>query len=174
MSVYFIRHGDLIKIGFSSRLYARANAIITSVPGKAEFLGYMPGGREVETHLHDRFSHQRFNGEWFLKSPDLLSLIRIISDPELPVPARPNVKVFRRPTSVDEARGLEEDVRRIAAIRWPLLSVASRTNRIAQELDWNARRVKAFLYRETELRMSEVDELTAWLAMHRHDLIAAK
>lgn len=82
MSVYFIREGDLIKIGFSSNVRSRVMAIINGLRGKGELLGYMPGDRSVEKHFHQMFAADREYGEWFCVSDKLLTVIETMTTKE--------------------------------------------------------------------------------------------
>lgn len=84
MSVYFVRAGDLIKIGFSNEVRRRVGSIIQNTRGGGEFLGYMAGDRRVERHLHDRFADIREYGEWFRASEALLALIEVVATKEFP------------------------------------------------------------------------------------------
>lgn len=75
MSIYFIREGGLIKIGYSNDVRQRVQSIINSLRGKGEFLGCMPGDRELEKHFHRKFSADHEYGEWFRPSDALTALI---------------------------------------------------------------------------------------------------
>lgn len=70
--VYFIEHGDLIKIGRSSNLKNRMQAL--SIPATC-LLATTPGGPSLESELHLRFAAGRVHGEWFSKTPDLMTYI---------------------------------------------------------------------------------------------------
>lgn len=78
MSVYFIREADLIKIGYSNDVDARASAIIRGLNGRGELLGSVPGDRSVEAYYHSLFAEDREFGEWFRVSDRLLNFIRTI------------------------------------------------------------------------------------------------
>lgn len=41
----------------------------------------MPGGRETEKVLHERFSHLRLNREWFEPTDELLAFIEDVKSP---------------------------------------------------------------------------------------------
>src|SRR5690606_37164476 len=71
MTIYVLRSDDLVKIGFTDDLHRRVQAIIAAVPVPVEFVGYMPGTREVEAHLHRQFAAHRFSGEWYVETPDM-------------------------------------------------------------------------------------------------------
>lgn len=74
-NIYFIRAGDKIKIGYSTRPLGRLKALQTSHPGKLELIGTRPGSREFETELHDRFIALHVRGEWFEAKQPLLRYI---------------------------------------------------------------------------------------------------
>lgn len=38
-------------------------------------LGTMPGGKQIESELHHKFSRERIRGEWFNPSVELLAYI---------------------------------------------------------------------------------------------------
>ena len=72
MSVYFAqrRAGGLVKIGWSRSVKVRMGAV------RANVIGAIPGERETERALHERFAHLRTRGEWFRPGRDLLAYIR--------------------------------------------------------------------------------------------------
>ncbi len=63
--VYFLKDGDKVKIGFSTKPTARMNSIKTH--SKLEFLAIISGGRQRETALHRKFNRFKVEGtrEWF-------------------------------------------------------------------------------------------------------------
>lgn len=73
--IYFIRAGNLVKIGRSvnpgERLKAlRSDKKQTIIPkevdmSEAELIAVFPGGRRVESRLHFEFRRHRVAGEWF-------------------------------------------------------------------------------------------------------------
>jgi hypothetical protein len=69
-SVYFVRLGDRVKIGFSAHLRKRMEVI-----PHEEFLGQIPGTMRDEKNLHRRFAHLRTTGEWFKADNELLTFI---------------------------------------------------------------------------------------------------
>jgi DNA-binding transcriptional MerR regulator len=73
--VYFIKAGDRIKIGRTTRLPARMDAIATSTPEKLEILLVVAGGDAEEKQVHALFSDDRIRGEWFRSSPRLTQFI---------------------------------------------------------------------------------------------------
>ena len=72
--VYFAQGAisQLIKIGTTTNLKKRLQALRTGSPEPLVLLGAIPGGDQEERELHQRFSSQRINGEWFSPSPELL------------------------------------------------------------------------------------------------------
>lgn len=68
--VYFVRHGDVVKIGTTQDLTQR----LTAIPYD-ELLATIPGGPDVEGQWHRRFAHLRTRGEWFRDAPELRDAI---------------------------------------------------------------------------------------------------
>ena len=70
-TVYFIRDGlGHIKIGITDDVVRRLNQLQTSNPVKLElYAGFgvksQFDAREIERHLHEKFSGRRLHGEWF-------------------------------------------------------------------------------------------------------------
>lgn len=77
MAVYFIQDdGGEIKVGFSEgNPHRRLNAFRTGNPRELKLLVAIPGGREEEHALHERFADLRTRGEWFKPDPRLLGFI---------------------------------------------------------------------------------------------------
>lgn len=81
--VYFIERAGFIKIGFSSDLRSRMQAISRGdslidgmTAGPVRILATIErSGRPTEGWLHRRFAHLRIGGEWFLPEPELLDFI---------------------------------------------------------------------------------------------------
>lgn len=73
--VYFIRSGELVKIGTSTNVHARIAALrnMSSLP--LELLAVAAGSYDEETAVHERFRHLRQHGEWFTATPELLAFI---------------------------------------------------------------------------------------------------
>lgn len=84
MSVYFIRSGDRIKIGYSNDVQRRVQAVRGSLHTDSEYLGYMAGDRKVEGHLHRRFAASREFGEWFKVSDELLEVVELLANTGYP------------------------------------------------------------------------------------------
>jgi hypothetical protein len=74
--VYFVQ-GILgaIKIGTTTDMPARIDALQTANPEKLKVLGWCPGGHRVERALHRRFARHRIRGEWFRPARELLLMI---------------------------------------------------------------------------------------------------
>ena len=70
--VYYLRIGDLIKIGYTTNLYLR----MEKYPPNAELLATEYGDRKLERERHSRFSiHLRRGREWFDPAPELMKWI---------------------------------------------------------------------------------------------------
>ncbi|MGW1134576.1 GIY-YIG nuclease family protein [Streptomyces griseoluteus] len=73
-SVYYVRHGNSVKIGKSVNVRRRMDALTCAIPG-AELLATEPGYTERERSLHSKFSFYRQAGEWFALGPGLVDYI---------------------------------------------------------------------------------------------------
>lgn len=76
--IYFMAPvlGGPIKIGFSDDVDARRRQIEQHYGRPLALLATMPGGREEETAIHERFNHLRLGRtEQFLPAPELLDFI---------------------------------------------------------------------------------------------------
>lgn len=68
--VYFIRCGDLVKIGYAGRVEARVYSVRHGIPADTELLRVIETrtvaeAKALEGKLHDRFKSDRVRGEWF-------------------------------------------------------------------------------------------------------------
>ncbi|WP_319034971.1 GIY-YIG nuclease family protein [Microbacterium sp. LRZ72] len=66
--VYYLRYDNRIKIGTTTNPRHRLATLWHD-----ELLAFERGGRNVEQHRHDQFSHLREGGEWFTATPELLA-----------------------------------------------------------------------------------------------------
>jgi hypothetical protein len=64
--VYYMRLGDLVKIGWSTNINWRARSL--TVQG---IMAIEPGGRELEQRRHNQFAAFHHHGEWFRLEPEL-------------------------------------------------------------------------------------------------------
>lgn len=71
--VYFIRGGDLVKIGWSTNPRLRLSQLQTASAERLRMVCAMPGSREDERALHVQFATLRVRGEWFRACPGLLA-----------------------------------------------------------------------------------------------------
>lgn len=74
--VYFVRAGDLVKIGFTADLDARLASIATHAPAPPVVLLTVPGTVLDERAYHDRFEAHRAHREWFRLEGELADFIR--------------------------------------------------------------------------------------------------
>lgn len=70
-AVYYVRFRDRIKIGTTTDLPGRMEAVIHE-----ELLAIEPGGNAVERHRHLQFVQFRAQREWFTPAPELLEHVR--------------------------------------------------------------------------------------------------
>lgn len=173
MTVYVLRSDNLVKIGFSENIVKRVGAIVSATPVPVEFVGYMPGGVEVEKHLHTIFSATRFSGEWFVETPSMRSLFEVLLIKGLPA-APVRTRISKRPEPGIDIASASAKLRERAAHRWPTHSHAERVAFSATELGWNISRCRDVYYaaRRASLRAFEVQELERW-ASRRLALVIA-
>ena len=80
--IYFIKHSDYIKIGFTTRIKQRLYDLQVSCPVKLEILGLINGSLENEKQYHNKFKHISISGEWFTYTKELENYIDLL-DKEL-------------------------------------------------------------------------------------------
>jgi hypothetical protein len=75
--VYFLKDAGtgLIRIGIAKNMDARIASHQSSNAGKLEWLGDMPGGRQLERQIHEAFAHARSHGSWYRPENDIVSAI---------------------------------------------------------------------------------------------------
>lgn len=73
--VYFFRHGDRVKIGYSRAPFQRLKKIERLVGSKLSIGGIIRGTYNTENTIHRRFESDRVNHEWFRCSPAIESFI---------------------------------------------------------------------------------------------------
>jgi hypothetical protein len=164
MSVYVLRSDNLIKIGFTDDLRARVGAIISGVPVAVEFVGHMPGDREVEAHFHNLFDAHRFSGEWFVETREMRALFDTLLIPNLP--PRPTPKLRGPKRTGDDVIDVAQTLRAVAAAQWQADSHSTRISNLAEALGWNRTRVKDCYYadKRVAVRAFEKDEIATRFA----------
>lgn len=75
---YFVRDGDMIKIGSSMSPKSRITSLQTASPRPLETMAIVPMDIADEFGTHRKFSHLRVRGEWFRAEPDLLRFIESV------------------------------------------------------------------------------------------------
>lgn len=80
--IYFITDGEYIKIGFSDAPELRIATLQTASPRELRILAIMPGDTLKEVELHNRFSHLRVRGEWFVAEDELIEFANTIKSQE--------------------------------------------------------------------------------------------
>lgn len=81
--VYFIRSGELIKIGTSENLPSRYSTFATSGPEQPEILLVIAGDHTQERQVHALFAADRVRGEWFRPSDALMAFIDDLQDQDI-------------------------------------------------------------------------------------------
>lgn len=88
MSVYFIRSGGRIKIGYTSNWSKRLRSFTRALPEPPEIIAVIDGGREAEAWLHSRFDELRVNGEWFKSHADIEEMAHKLASDRFAIPVR--------------------------------------------------------------------------------------
>lgn len=73
--IYFLRNGKSIKVGYSSNVDRRVNALRTALP-RLELIGTMLGERDHERTLHRMLAEHKIDREWFSDVPFVRGVIR--------------------------------------------------------------------------------------------------
>lgn len=75
--IYFIRGGDAIKIGFTSKedVQARLSNLQTASAVPLELLAEIDGDKAEERRLHQMWRELHIRGEWFEAGADLMEYI---------------------------------------------------------------------------------------------------
>jgi hypothetical protein len=170
MSIYVIRYGDLLKIGYSSKLGDRVYQIIRGIPGgTATLVGHMPGDRDVEAHLHRIFESSRFSGEWFRETTELVAWCNLMLIRDLPEVAVDRVTGRRKEQASQAAMETKQRFRDYAAHRWPTENHQERTDALADALGWRRSRLLGFYHGDGRnvLRSTEANQLDGLFALHR-------
>lgn len=79
--VYFVRNEDTgaIKIGTAVDARKRLSGLRTSSAAPLTLVATIPGDRDVERVLHNRFRAHRIRGEWFQPAEELVGYIEGVS-----------------------------------------------------------------------------------------------
>ena len=80
--VYFVRSGDLIKIGFAQNVNERISDLRTASASQIHLIVSIRGSRYSEQCLHWQFRPSRERGEWFRETDDLRAFIEAHVDLE--------------------------------------------------------------------------------------------
>jgi hypothetical protein len=89
--IYFIRGGDLVKIGVTDDVRQRLRQLQVGSPTKLELIGEMPGDENYERALHRAFAGLAEHGEWFRldgKLAEFIALLPVYEHDERPTARR--------------------------------------------------------------------------------------
>ena len=76
--VYFVRRGDLVKIGYSSDVRTRVRNLESMGGGGFDEVVVTPGDRAKEAGYHRQFKELRSTGEWFrCEGPIVAEMLRL-------------------------------------------------------------------------------------------------
>ncbi len=83
--VYFVRSGNVVKIGTTEEPAARFRTLQTSHPSPLEMLAAVPAHAALEQAIHARFASLRQTGEWFALDDNLIAFINAVAQGVNPV-----------------------------------------------------------------------------------------
>jgi DNA-binding XRE family transcriptional regulator len=69
--IYFVKHTDYVKIGYTADIYQRLNQLQVNCPVKLKVLGLIQGDLNDEAIHHEKFKHISSNGEWFFHNAEI-------------------------------------------------------------------------------------------------------
>jgi len=99
--LYFIQTDcaeGFIKIGVACDVKSRMRKLQTACPYKLSVIKIVKNAATMERELHLKFSGDRVTGEWFKRSPELLSLIESLQGYVEPVRETPDYgPIIRHP-----------------------------------------------------------------------------
>jgi hypothetical protein len=72
--VYFVGFNKWVKIGFSSKIFTRLEKL-DCMPEPVVLLALVPGDRQIEKGLHNRFAEYHSYAEWFERRGKLTAYI---------------------------------------------------------------------------------------------------
>jgi len=90
--IYFIGNREIkrVKIGYSVSAEKRLKDIQLCSPVKLEILCTIEGNMECEKKLHRKFANDRFHGEWFALTDEVIGFIeaqsKLVSEEKRPLP----------------------------------------------------------------------------------------
>lgn len=73
--IYFIKHTDFVKIGYTSDICRRLSQLQISCPVKLQVIGIVEGTIEDESNYHAQFDKFHSHGEWYCYSRELEDFI---------------------------------------------------------------------------------------------------
>ena len=78
--VYFIKIGDVVKIGVTKDIKSRLQVMQSHNSEKVELLVTIPGGKKLEKILHEGFKMSHKNGEFYYFSKEIKEYISLIKE----------------------------------------------------------------------------------------------
>ena len=76
--VYFLlgAKSKRLKIGHSFQVSSRVKTLQASSPEELALLKTIPGSKQLEAKLHEKFAHLRLHGEWFKADTEIMKYIQ--------------------------------------------------------------------------------------------------
>lgn len=77
--IYFIKHTEYVKIGYTNNIQDRLSQLQVSCPVKLSVLGLVEGTMDDEFLYHLKFKYLHSSGEWFKHTSELDEFIDTLS-----------------------------------------------------------------------------------------------
>lgn len=74
--IYFVKHTDYVKIGYTDDICTRLSDLQISCPVKLNLLALIDGGLDDEKSYHEKFKDIHSNGEWFKYTKELEEFVK--------------------------------------------------------------------------------------------------
>src|SRR5262245_23909222 len=76
--VLLAERSGMLKVGYAADPGRRLAELQTGSPEELILMGYLPGGPELEQHIHNLLRVEHVHGEWFRATDDVLATLRTL------------------------------------------------------------------------------------------------
>lgn len=173
MTVYFAQtriDTSSVKIGYTSDLEKRRRNLSVSSPGGVSILASIPGSRETEEYLHEKFGTDHIEGEWFRYSEEIRDFIRDIQNGKLGLIPFKDAAIYKRHSpeefsaeAIERAKAMAIDILN-AEHRGFRDTITAAKHRIEQRYGLRASMLHRILHR------TDMKDVSAGVFLHLQDI----
>jgi Meiotically Up-regulated Gene 113 (MUG113) protein len=149
--VYFVRIGEAIKIGYSTRLKGTLQSF-RSASAHVTVLGVSPGDRDTERRLHQQFAKDRIKNELFRSSAAIKGFLHLVKQQSIDF-AFEKIEAALASLDPDDFRLVdrsnERDVTLAGTDPWTLILVSTNPWRRSDTNPWRPKKGEANAARRT-------------------------